>query len=191
MLFIGGVFIMQVTSSAYELNYIQPTQNDKAYLPNSFIVIGSDSIEQGCCGHDDDTAPKILLLSPGNTSTLLVDYQIAFEITDDNPMEDFLAEEILYNWDGGSNSTLTSPFNVSMVGTDGLHILNMYAVDALENWAHKKYTFTTTSDPGAVQIIGGPVVTTTTVPRRSDGFLLLTIIPISILAAILFNKRER
>jgi hypothetical protein len=189
---IGGAFIMQVTSSSYQLVYQPTTQNNGLDFPDNYLVEGSDSVEQdACCGHIDTTEPAVTLLTPGNTSILLASYTIAFEITDDNPMEDFLADEVLYNWDGGSNTTLESPFNISMHGTDGEHILNLYAVDATENWAAKRYIFTTTSDTDAIVIIGVDLPTTTTTPRRSDGFLLLTTIPVLISAGILFAKRKQ
>lgn len=188
---IGGVFIMQVTSSSYQLTYTPTTQNGDDFLPDNYLVIGSESIEQGCCGHEDSTAPLITLITPGNTSVLLAGHIIAFDITDDNPMEDFLAEEVTYNWDGGSNTTLTSPFNISMAGADGEHTLNVYAVDALDNWGSKVFKFTTTSNPGEVNIIGVDLPTTTTLPRRADGFLLLTAVPIFIASAIIVARRKK
>ncbi len=188
---IGGAFIMQVTSSSIQLTPKPTTQNEGDFLPNNYLVKGSDSIEQVCCGHEDSTEPQIILVSPGNTSILLAGYGIEFVVTDDNPMEDFLPEEVLFNWDGASNTTLESPLNVSMPSTDGPHILNMYSVDALENWAYKKYLFTTTSDPNAVQILEGDATTTTAVARRSDGFLLLTAIPVFVFSVIVFARRKQ
>ncbi len=174
IILIGGIFVIQATSSPYQLNYQSASQ----------------SVEQdACCGHTDTTEPVIRLITPGNNSVLLADYVIAFEITDDNPMDDLLPTEVLFNWDGSSNITLNAPYNISMTGTDGEHVLNIFATDAKENWAGAKFIFTTTSDPDAVVIIGVDY-TKTTIPRRSDGFLFLTTFSVLILGVMFLTKRK-
>ncbi|MHA1781228.1 MAG: Ig-like domain-containing protein [Candidatus Thorarchaeota archaeon] len=84
----------------------------------------------------DDTAPVILLSSPSNGSEIQSGTLIDLSVTE--PHIDY----VRYNWDGGTNSTLTSPFDISTSGlTEGTHILTVYAQDEAGNSAQKTYSF--------------------------------------------------
>jgi len=94
-------------------------------------------------------------------------------------MNDFLAEEVFYNWDGQTNSTLIQPigpFNITIPNDEGIHILHVYARDIENNWTYAKFSFTSTTNTDLVSTIKVTTTTTTTTPRRSDGFIIVPII---------------
>ncbi|MCF2137529.1 MAG: Ig-like domain-containing protein [Candidatus Thorarchaeota archaeon] len=86
----------------------------------------------------DDTAPVITLNSPSDGSEIQSGTMIDLDVTDSHSVA-----SVLYNWDGGTNTTLSSPYDVDTSGlSDGSHVLNIYAQDEAGNWAHETYSFT-------------------------------------------------
>ena len=85
----------------------------------------------------DDTAPTITLNTPSDNSEIQSGTTIDLSVTETNTLS-----QVLYAWDGGSNSTLPSPYDVSTSGlNEGTHVLHVYAGDAADNWASESYTF--------------------------------------------------
>ncbi|MFX0060803.1 MAG: SBBP repeat-containing protein [Candidatus Hermodarchaeota archaeon] len=90
----------------------------------------------------DDTRPLIILNSPMNDSSYVPGTLIDLNITDLHTVLD-----VRYNWDGGANKSLLSPYDLSLISGDGLHILRVFALDRAKNWAKAIYVFTTDSMP--------------------------------------------
>ncbi len=87
----------------------------------------------------DANPPSITLNSPINGTTHLSGTVIDLDVTD----AESGVSQVLYNWDGGVNQSLSSPYDVSLPLSDGQHVLRVYARDAAGNWASKRYVFTT------------------------------------------------
>lgn len=90
----------------------------------------------------DDTLPLIVLNNPMNKSSYTPGTIINLTISDLHGVLD-----ARYNWDGGVNKSLTSPYDLSLISGDGLHILRVFALDRAKNWAKATYVFTTDSIP--------------------------------------------
>ena len=85
----------------------------------------------------DDTSPTISLTSPTDGSEIQPGVAIDLDISDSNTLS-----QVLYNWDGGTNTTLPAPYNVSTLSlSDGTHVLNVYAEDEAGNWASSTFSF--------------------------------------------------
>ncbi|MFX0061787.1 MAG: SBBP repeat-containing protein [Candidatus Hermodarchaeota archaeon] len=70
---------------------------------------------------------------------------------------------VLYNWDSGTNTTLASPYNLTLPSGDGQHVLHVYANDTVGNWAVQTYVFTT-DDTGPTITLTSPMNGTTGAP---------------------------
>ncbi|MFX1532614.1 MAG: SBBP repeat-containing protein, partial [Promethearchaeota archaeon] len=95
----------------------------------------------------DDTDPLIILVSPTNTSSNVPGTNIDLNITDPNGIID-----VRYNWDGGNNKSLSSPYDLKLLSQDGQHVLRVYALDTALNWAKATFVLTTDSIPLVVLI---------------------------------------
>nr|MDO8110468.1 NosD domain-containing protein [Candidatus Sigynarchaeota archaeon] len=89
----------------------------------------------------DGTPPSIILNSPANASAILPNRVI------DLLAGDIRLDETWYQWDSGSNITLLAPFDVNAPGTDGLHVLRVYANDTASNIMNRRYEFTIDAIP--------------------------------------------
>lgn len=91
----------------------------------------------------DDTSPTMFLEHP---PTIPLNYNI----TDVNGLS-----QVVYNWDGSANTSISSPYKVPLPKlTSGHHILYIYACDTADNWAMKTFhmgvdtTMTSSDVPG-------------------------------------------
>ncbi|MFX1532605.1 MAG: SBBP repeat-containing protein, partial [Promethearchaeota archaeon] len=100
----------------------------------------------------DNIAPSINLVSPGNNSIKPSNTLIDLNIADENSG----ISQVLYNWDGNPNGTLTDPYDVFLPTGDGQHILRVYANDSTNNWAGATFVFTTDDIPPSI-ILSSPV----------------------------------
>ena len=91
-----------------------------------------------CQFSTDDTAPIVSLSNPSNNSLLQSSTNIQFSISDALSG----IGTVQFNWDGGSNTTLNSPFTLPLITSDGLHVLTVYANDTVGNLRVVKYQFT-------------------------------------------------
>jgi parallel beta-helix repeat protein len=96
----------------------------------------------------DDFAPGITLTSPSNNSVLVTGSLIDINIIDANGLN-----QVLFNWDLATNSSLTSPYNVTLPMGDGLHILYIYAQDLSGKWSISAYTFITDDTAPVISLI--------------------------------------
>ncbi|MFX0061784.1 MAG: SBBP repeat-containing protein [Candidatus Hermodarchaeota archaeon] len=121
--------------------------------------------------------PAISLNSPANGSINQAGTTIDLSIIG----IDSSVNHVLYNWDDGTNATLTAPYDLTLPSSEGQHILRVYANDTLGNWAHQTYIFTT----------GEPTSTTsTTTPTSTPGLELLTVLA-TIGLLVLFVRKKR
>ncbi|MFX1254812.1 MAG: Ig-like domain-containing protein [Promethearchaeota archaeon] len=86
----------------------------------------------------DGTDPVITLTSPASETVHQSGTTIDLSITDVNGIT-----QVLYSWDGQSNSTLNSPYDVTLPGGEGTHTLHIYARDPAGNWVSATFMFTT------------------------------------------------
>ncbi|MFX1536231.1 MAG: hypothetical protein ACFFDI_18605, partial [Promethearchaeota archaeon] len=96
----------------------------------------------------DDTAPTITLTSPANNTVHPSGTLIDVSIIDTTGVS-----QVLYHWDGASNTSLTSPYDVYLPSGDGQHVLHIFAEDTIGNWAYTTFVFTTYD--------AGPIITLT------------------------------
>ncbi|MGY5863461.1 MAG: hypothetical protein RTV41_02595 [Candidatus Thorarchaeota archaeon] len=89
--------------------------------------------------------PKISLIWPSNTSTLypfdVVDVEIAGE-----------SGRGLYSWDGETNSSFLSPWDIPVPSSSGLHMLDVYANDSENNWVSLHTVFTVIQQETSISI---------------------------------------
>jgi len=92
----------------------------------------------------DDSSPNITIHSPQSTNYVPENTQITSVIVDVNiTAEDLISgiDTCLWNYDGGSNSTYTTPTTIEVSGS-GSHYVEFYCNDTAENWAYDKVDFT-------------------------------------------------
>ncbi len=83
-----------------------------------------------------DDAPIIELISSYNNSEIKSSKVLNFTITDFQ----LAIDTVFYNWNGGVNTTLNSPYDIVISGiTDGAHQLNIYANDSAGKISCKVY----------------------------------------------------
>ncbi len=100
----------------------------------------------------DDTSPTITLVSPSDGSEIQSGTDVNLDVSDSNTLY-----EVLYNWDGGTNSTLASPYDVTTSGlTEGSHMLEVYARDEAGNWASATFTFVIDDTAPVVSLLAPP-----------------------------------
>ena len=85
----------------------------------------------------DDTPPLIVLISPTNGSIQASGTTIDLTVSGSNG-------SLIYNWDGGSNQTVTASTDPSLPSGEGLHRLYCYAKDIAGNWIHVYFEFQST-----------------------------------------------
>ncbi|MFX0061786.1 MAG: SBBP repeat-containing protein [Candidatus Hermodarchaeota archaeon] len=103
--------------------------------------------------------PTIDLISPVNESI----HQSGTTIDLSIDGIDGGVSHVLYNWDGGTNTTLASPYNLTLPSGDGQHVLHVYVNDTVGNWAVQTYVFTT-DDTGPTITLTSPTNGTTGAP---------------------------
>ncbi|MFX1251443.1 MAG: SBBP repeat-containing protein [Promethearchaeota archaeon] len=94
----------------------------------------------------DDTPPTIILKTPVNDSIHPSGTVLSLNITDAHGIS-----QVKYNWDGTSNNTIFTPYDIVLISGDGQHILHVYAYDNAgtgstsypSNWVSKLFMFTT------------------------------------------------
>ncbi|MFX1254148.1 MAG: SBBP repeat-containing protein [Promethearchaeota archaeon] len=96
----------------------------------------------------DDTAPSIELTSPVNGTTLPSGTIIDLSITDLNGIS-----RVLFSWDGNTNGTLASPYDLPLITEDSLHNLWVYANDSADNWVAAYYEFTTDDTSPTITLV--------------------------------------
>jgi hypothetical protein len=79
--------------------------------------------------------PKISLIWPANTSTIYYFDDVDIEIEGESG-------DCFYSWDGGTNTTFISPWDIPVVPTSGFHHLEVYAEDSEDNWSKLHLVFT-------------------------------------------------
>ncbi|MFX1532613.1 MAG: SBBP repeat-containing protein [Promethearchaeota archaeon] len=125
----------------------------------------------------DDTPPTITLASPANGTTHSSGTIIDLTITDLNGIS-----QVRYNWDGGTNATLTTPYQTTLPVGNGPHVLRVYAQDQAGNWASQKYVFTT-KDPTST--------TSSTTPTSTDFFTVeIVLLALGSLVAIFWRRKR-
>lgn len=145
--FIAGMFVYSIAGTSFFLNSnanFDSTDNNGYSIPkdsSGTIVAAGDS----CCGHTDETPPIVTLASPENNSFQSGGGTVTLSVADDNPMDDFLAQEVRYNWDQSTNTSFTEsladPFTTTLPSSLGLHTLYVYASDSAGNWGSVKCFF--------------------------------------------------
>lgn len=98
----------------------------------------------------DGENPIITLNSPNNGTTHAPGTTIDLTVSDSGSLN-----HVLYNWDGGTNATLTSPYDLTLPTGNGEHVLRVYANDSAGNRESAVYVFTTEDVP----IPGFPLLT--------------------------------
>lgn len=93
----------------------------------SFTIISADS-----------ESPVITLTSPTAGGTYQPNTAISISVSDN-----VAVTSVVFNWDGGTNSTATGSFTTNLPAAEGVHIISVWAYDAEGNVAYMSYTFTT------------------------------------------------
>jgi len=131
--------------------------------------------------------PKITLNYPTNNSVVLGGSTIDLSITDSNAN----ITQVLYNWDNAlTNTTLAAPYDLVLPNDNLTHDLKIYAENDAGSWISVLFRFTATQDTSAVSI--APTDTTTTSnlpPRRTSGFLFLSLIGAFIAVIAAYRKQ--
>ncbi|MHA2101773.1 MAG: Ig-like domain-containing protein, partial [Candidatus Kariarchaeaceae archaeon] len=92
----------------------------------------------------DKTGPVISLPSPNNASEHQSGTLLNFTIEDDLSNLD----QILYRWNNSdTNTTFSSPFDLSIPAIDAAYSLQIYAKDLAGNWAAKVFLFISDNTP--------------------------------------------
>lgn len=95
----------------------------------------------------DETAPVITLYSGLTIQNTEI---INLDISDSNTLD-----RSYYNWNGGSNNSLDSPFNITSDGlTEGSNELNLFAYDVAGNLQAETYSFSV--DDAPVIVLNSP-----------------------------------
>ncbi|MFX0065906.1 MAG: SBBP repeat-containing protein [Candidatus Hermodarchaeota archaeon] len=110
-------------------------------MSNAFVTKFSNQI--------DDADPIIALTSPANTSIQPAGSPIELTITDVLSGVDL----VNISWDGGTNETLSSPYETNFPNESREHVLRVYVKDRAENWAFAKYVFTTSAPPDFLLVL--------------------------------------
>lgn len=71
--------------------------------------------------------PEVQLLGATNNSEINEETVLQLQITDEN------LRNVMYNWGGRTNQTITEPYNIPLPMSDGWHVLNIYVQDY---WNH-------------------------------------------------------
>ncbi len=124
----GDIYIAGATSS---LNFPMKNAYNSTYGNNTDAIVAKFWI--------DNTSPLITLNSPSNSTTHPSATTIDLDITDAKTG----VKTALYAWDGGSNTSLAAPYDVTLHTEDGQHVLWVYAEDYAGNWVEKTFVFTT------------------------------------------------
>ncbi|MHA2173565.1 MAG: hypothetical protein ACXABI_01935 [Candidatus Hodarchaeales archaeon] len=154
-LFIIGTFAIGLTNSDFIKNSTNSVDIEQEKVPNGFILLGIRTVDGSCCGHIDITPPIVTLTYLQNNTILYPGGEvITLIISDDNPNNDFLAEQVLYHWDNAtSNTTLSAPYDVTLPTENGTHILYVYTLDAADNWGSFIYVLTVGLPPPAILLV--------------------------------------
>ncbi|MFX0172001.1 MAG: hypothetical protein ACFE9L_08780 [Candidatus Hodarchaeota archaeon] len=159
--YIGGIFVIVITIPSFQTNFALNSNldNDEMNQANfqndskrGIMNIGQD----GCCGHTDVTPPKVTISSPPgwncvyNNSVNIEETKIYLNITDDNPMDDYLPTFVNYYWDAQSEAPLDSPYEVVLPNSKGPHVLNVSVGDSSGNWDVYIFQFTVGIPPPAI-----------------------------------------
>ena len=96
----------------------------------------------------DDNIPEIELTNLITGSILQSGTSIQLNISDENSII-----QVIYNWDGEDNSTLSSPYSVQQPEGDTGHTLSMFAEDIAGNWAKEVFTFDTDDTPPQISFL--------------------------------------
>jgi hypothetical protein len=140
-----GTFCYSITAPIFFGQHDQSLKKSESsdLFSESFVVSGFSNPTQACCGHVDVTGPSILLISPENNSNNPIGTILDFDVTDDNPMEDFKPEQVLYQWNHEViNTTFISPYDLILPDIPGSYILTVFAKDVQGNWSMLKFRFT-------------------------------------------------
>lgn len=93
--------------------------------------------------------PTIALISPSNTSVDKSNTLIDFNISSSG----FPIKNVMYSWDTGANISLASPYKLPLTGSDGAHILNIYATDVADDSIHMDYKFVIDNTPPTITLL--------------------------------------
>ncbi|PWI47387.1 hypothetical protein CEE45_11840 [Candidatus Heimdallarchaeota archaeon B3_Heim] len=176
-IFIVGAFAIKLSYSNFDMDVRDISRSDlesNSNEPENYILKGIVPNQDACCGHVDKTPPVVTLVSPANNSYIIPPggVNINLTITDDNPMEDFLAEQVLFHWSGEqSNKTLSAPYDVLSPTDKGSHVLYVYTLDAAGNWGSVVCYFTVGFPPPFIKLIS---------PTNTSVILLNTTIDLEI-----------
>jgi hypothetical protein len=94
---------------------------------------------------ETEVYPKISLIWPSNTSELFDFDEVDIEIEGENVGG-------LYSWDGKTNSSFFSPWDIPVPDSLGLHSLDVYAEDSEENWSSFHAIFTVTDQETSISV---------------------------------------
>ncbi|MFX0065476.1 MAG: hypothetical protein ACFFC7_25165, partial [Candidatus Hermodarchaeota archaeon] len=141
----------------------------------------------------DDTPPMIMLTSPANLSICQFDDLISLEVSDTISLS-----QVLYNWNNGSNNTLSVPYTVTLPSEAGQHVLRVYAKDQAGNWASITLVFTIeASTPFNTNSTSSTTFFTTETSTRTnnsltiDFFTFETFLIVFTLLAIFLRRRQK
>jgi len=110
--------------------------------------------------------PAITLVSPANNTAHPQGTIIDLEVADAN------LDTVLTRWDSGDWTTLSSPYDLPLIGGEGLHHLYVWANDTNGLESQRHYVFTTTSG-GTGTDTGTGETTPPAIPGFPLGALLL------------------
>ncbi|MFW9780280.1 MAG: hypothetical protein ACFFE8_15675 [Candidatus Heimdallarchaeota archaeon] len=153
------------SSLSFPYNVILPTEKG-LHLLSVYAKDGSENWASAVfCFVVGIPPPSIMLKSLTNETTILNDTSIELHVEDGIHG----INQVLYSWDTNQgNSTLSYPYSVNSPIDNGTCKLSVYAENEVGNWTSAVFVFTITTDPSAVH-----TTTTTSLGRRTDGYLLL------------------
>lgn len=133
VIFIGS--ILTVNSIVNNNQIVNGVENDISIdqETNSTNEIAKNEVNQA------ESIPSISLSTLINDTAHQSGTKLKLNIEDNNGLN-----QVLYNWNTGNigNSTLSSPFELTLPKGDGMHFLNVYAQDTEDNWGFERFLFT-------------------------------------------------
>jgi hypothetical protein len=106
-----------------------------------YYLADIDQLTVDCVGiytrelSESDVYPRISLIWPSNNSNLFIFDEVDIDLDGENG-------ESLYSWDGNTNSSFHSPWDIPVPLSLGLHTLDVFAHDAVGNWTSLHLIFT-------------------------------------------------
>ncbi|MFX1255590.1 MAG: hypothetical protein ACFFCZ_28565 [Promethearchaeota archaeon] len=140
----------------------------------------------------DDTPPMIILNDPANLSICQFGDIISLEVSDTVSLS-----QVLYNWNNGSNNTLSAPYTVILPSEAGQHLLRVYARDRAGNWARINFVFTieaftpfNTNSTSTTTFFTTESSTTTNTSLTIDFFTFEIFLAVFTLLAVFLRKQK-